>query len=123
MTRTESLALRKSPVNISNSYHYHCLLRLTLGTSLALSGPENSLVKWGEMRQPKSAWHPQELTGCSREPSEPSASAARPPSATVRRRHHVGSSGAMSVSVSGGVRKVAVPAAREPEHICYVCLE
>lgn len=45
MTRTESLALRKSPVNISNSYHYHCLLRLTLGTSLALSGPENSLVK------------------------------------------------------------------------------
>lgn len=53
MTRTESLALRKS-----NSYHYHCLLRLTLGTSLALSGPENSLVKWGEMRQPKSAWHP-----------------------------------------------------------------
>lgn len=59
MTRTESLALRKSPVNISNSYHYHCLLRLTLGTSLALSGPETfSLVKWGEMRQLKSARHP-----------------------------------------------------------------
>lgn len=47
MTRTESLALMRSPVSISHRYCCHCLLWVTLGKSLTLCTMELLLRKVG----------------------------------------------------------------------------